>query len=913
MKKYKPKRKHLYYAVILAVVLFLMNLGFGIWAKSSFPKFIAKKNDTAYNIIYEDLDYSLIRGGLVLKNLSIYPKEDSIGKLKTDFRADIEEFTISGVSFYKLIFKEKLKANQIRVKKPSIKFYRTQFQNTNTSKSEFQNSIQIESLAFDQAMFQYIDEDRETLVGSVDNLGIIIKGVRLDKNTLEKKLPFGFSSYNLSCDDFFYQLNPSQQIRSTRLEFKDNLLNLKGFRIETTDTLAVEHSVENGYKLLPAVDSKEFKIDGMDWGFSKEDKFYFKSSKISFDSAFVNIAENQNKTQKEKPLKNLIPFLIEVGNVEVVNSGLVVENDIKLKEINLKIGNIRTDENYKLEMDTISFESPVISLFPPRQIEEIKEILISPFREHVNIEKLKLNKAKIYRFDPSEKTETLVTEDLYLSLNGIEVFPKNNFNKRLHNDNFIIRVRELKLKTDSILIDDLGISKNKKSKKNLLPNNIEIGQIAVQINKIENRNKFSIQPLKLEAENLKTDVGGTAKLKFIGLEEPEIIFYSKSKNKSKTAEKALSSFVEIEQLKISNADFKFLNNRKKKLLELNQINLNLGRITSSVKNPFQYKDIQLTAASVNYRPEGNYDLMAENLTFDNQSLKFSQFKMKPRLTKSQFVRSLKKEKDYYDLKASEFNIISPEFDFSGNNFSFKTPQIRINGMDAYIYRSKIPADDTSKKKMYSQLLREMKFGMEVKKLNIQNSKLVYDEETTDSKGAGRLTFDNFNAEISNLNSGYQRARLPDVRAIIKTDFMNESKLSVIWTFNPMDRSEKFNIRGSIYNFDAEKMTPFIKPYLHATAEGKINEVSFNFTGNNQSAKGDFGIKYENLRATLYNPNTGQPRKTLSTIGNLALKSNTKNQLIEIIIKQVDRKQDKSFFNFFWLCVQQGLKQTVLII
>src|SRR5690606_4607818 len=103
------------------------------------------------------------------------------------------------------------------------------------------------------------------------------------------------------------------------------------------------------------------------------------------------------------------------------------------------------------------------------------------------------------------------------------------------------------------------------------------------------------------------------------------------------------------------------------------------------------------------------------------------------------------------------------------------------------------------------------------------------------KGAGKLIFSNFNANIKNVNSGLGKSSLPDVVATITTNFMNDSRIIAVWTFNPLNRSEKFNIKGSLFNFDAQRMTPFVKPYLHATMEGNMKEVSFNFNGNDVNA------------------------------------------------------------------------------
>src|SRR5690606_27950164 len=284
-----------------------------------------------------------------------------------------------------------------------------------------------------------------------------------------------------------------------------------------------------------------------------------------------------------------------------------------------------------------------------------------------------------------------------------------------------------------------------------------------------------------------------------------------------------------------------------------------------------------------------------------------------KVTRNQFVKSLKKEKDFYTITAKTIHTNHLDFGFNGKDLYIKIPDLNLETVHANIYRSKIPKDDPKKKLMYSKLLRDLPFTLEVENIDLKNSSVEYEEETLESTGAGKLTFSNFNANIKNVYSGFKKTSVPDVRADITTNFMNDSRLKAIWTFNPMNRSEKFNIKGNIYNFDARKMTPFIKPYLHATVEGNMREVHFNFTGNDINATGDFGVKYDDLKVTLYNKDNGKVRKVASTLGNFLVKSNTKDQYKEERIETVVRNQDRSFFNFFWNCVQQGLKQTVLVI
>jgi hypothetical protein len=129
----------------------------------------------------------------------------------------------------------------------------------------------------------------------------------------------------------------------------------------------------------------------------------------------------------------------------------------------------------------------------------------------------------------------------------------------------------------------------------------------------------------------------------------------------------------------------------------------------------------------------------------------------------------------------------------------------------------------------------------------------------------------------------------------------------------MNRAEAFNISGNIYSFNAAKMTPFIKPYVHFTAEGDIQEVRFNFNGNDINATGDFGIKYKGLKVTVYNEKNNKERKLISAVGNVLVKTKTNDEFKKTRIDTVTRNQQRSFYNFFWHCVQQGLKQTLLVI
>jgi hypothetical protein len=141
--------------------------------------------------------------------------------------------------------------------------------------------------------------------------------------------------------------------------------------------------------------------------------------------------------------------------------------------------------------------------------------------------------------------------------------------------------------------------------------------------------------------------------------------------------------------------------------------------------------------------------------------------------------------------------------------------------------------------------------------------------------------------------------------------MNKSPMVVKWRFNVLNKSDGFNIKGSIKNFETNQLAIFTKPYLNATLKGTFDQVYFDYTGNNHTANGNFALRYNNLNMELYQKKNRDKKSVLkSWLGNLLLKNDSGGELTETEI-QVQRIKEKSFFNFFWLCFADGLKKTLL--
>jgi hypothetical protein len=141
--------------------------------------------------------------------------------------------------------------------------------------------------------------------------------------------------------------------------------------------------------------------------------------------------------------------------------------------------------------------------------------------------------------------------------------------------------------------------------------------------------------------------------------------------------------------------------------------------------------------------------------------------------------------------------------------------------------------------------------------------------------------------------------------------MNMAPLAVSWNFDVADQRDIFNISGRALNLPAAGINPFIRPYLHVTATGTIQEMIFNFRGNPKGLNGRFNLRHKDLKVAILDKNNNEKKGFLSAIANLVVKSNSGKLPQDVMVEDVERDPTKSFFNLFWRGIEQGLKKTLI--
>lgn len=398
---------------------------------------------------------------------------------------------------------------------------------------------------------------------------------------------------------------------------------------------------------------------------------------------------------------------------------------------------------------------------------------------------------------------------------------------------------------------------------------------------------------------------------------PKITLIQQKTRKKPVRDDAVQPFskiIHVNDIVLRNGHFTMLNAQKTPVLFARRLSIRIDGITISENTldetvPFRYTSYAWSCDSLYYRAGKHYDVTIGHIGESEKKLTVHHLHYKPRISKTAF-RSLPMEKDRYDIRARSVTADTLQWFFKGDRIHINISKLQIDAATGNIFRSKLPPDDLSRKKMYGELLRNMNPHLTIGSLHISRSRVQYEEEKTAAKGAGKIWFSNLNLTTGKITGGRNRADLVNLQIKASALLMGKARTEIDWTVG-LTPDDAFTLRGRILDFPANALVPFSKPYMNATFSGDLDGVYFNFAGSRSGVSGDFAMTYDNLKVQLYRKKKPDKKnKLVSALANLLIKNDTNRELATTQIS-VPRIKKKSFFNLWWRGLQEGLKKIVL--
>jgi hypothetical protein len=732
------------------------------------------------------------------------------------------------------------------------------------------DTLKISRLGIYDAVFNKTISSTDLLLGS-PNLNITL-AKPADKKTGKKKNPVLFENIRINNGNI-------NVFKHTKQKF----LGVKDFNLFIENLQMTEESVEDK---LPVVFDK-YDIKGKDFFFRPDNLYALKINKITTTNGQMLVENfklipllNFAQFKRFYPKKNKL-FQFDIQKME-------------FKDVVL--------EKNKISLGKANFQNPTLSVYTTNAVVEKSN---KPMSFEINLEDIKLSNGTI-QIIKSDGNKLLTAQSLNLSIN------KFLFNKESVENLIPINYKDFNFSGKNIHytgkqnINVGSVALNSKSGEmrdiSALPTDsktsmdFKANHIAFNINKWE----FIDKKLNLDVKDVLVDgIHGIIKAREGG-------------EKKKIELKGIQFPLVIRKVTLKNSNIIY--DKGDQPLTFNDLNATINNIELKPKADntglaVSVKDYVLTTKNFAYKTKF-YNMSVGLLKVNKNKIQVSNFAMKPLVSRAQFIKMIPVERDLYDLKAGQIAADGHWELFSSNKF-INLSNVVIQSADANIFRSKIPKDDPKEKPLYSKLLRSIKIPLYVSNLDLKNSILVYEEDTPESSGSGKLTFSNFNMNVKNLNSAKFKGKPTQVKIKIDCSFMNLAPFAVDWNFDVANQNDVFAISGKAINLPAEGINPFIRPYLHITAQGTIQEMLFNFKGNPAGLSGTFNLKHKDLKIAILNKDNKEKKGFITAVANLFLKSDSGKFPESVTVENVERDPTKSFFNLFWKGVQEGLKKTLI--
>lgn len=927
--------------ISIIAILFIFSYYISYFLNKRLPHVIAEKNDTPYNLKYGDLSFSLFDSSLNLKNVDISPKDSTTIVDSIQATGRIKEINIVGINFIKLVTQKEVSAYSIHIDSPVVNYYlKEKNEKKDTVKTKVGDSFDVSRIKIKNGMFNLLSSSGNKKLVNVSNFNINFEGVKFNERTVSKKIPFKYSSFDIKLDSMSFLIKDRQIVQSKKVHFSNTTFELNDFVMKPLNRNKNKYLPNKTEADLFDVNASLLSFTNMDWGFNNEDKLYFITDKLLLKKPKITIIETDysrkidslsekiNLKKDDANLINVKKFQIEKGKINSLFSDAQTTK-YNISNVDLAIEGIKMNDftrTNEIPIDYNTFKLNLSSMY--YRLNHAQTLTASV----LNLANSNLI-LKDFRMKPvvskKEFKNSYTKSNVLLDIES-PILKLSKYKWGLKNEDFYFHTNSIKLNHAIVKIIEqkkdnvINEIKDDKPDKKLFDFNLSVDTIKVDRSIFSSDKIFEFKDLDLTILGVNNVNGKVFNVNEIFFKNPKFTLFTKSKKSNQVKNevpkkvKRFDNSININKLRLVNAHLQMvpLDGDKSNLilkniqLDARAIKINQNTVQNNI--PFDYKFLELISSGIDYDISPIYKLNTSTIVYKNGNLSLQKLNLKPKVSRINFTKSLAKQSDLYTVSVNKISSKNFSIGFLPSKKLFiKSDVVVFDQLYANIFRSLLPPDDLSKKTLFSEKLRKLKIDLQLKQVNLVQSKLEYEEEAKKTKDVGKLTFSKINTKILNVNSGLNKKSLPDVIVDWNSEFMN-GDLKVKWVFNPMNTNEKFNIKGSIVNLPAKNLDPFLVPYFNVSANGKLNKIYFDFDGDDENGNGNFSIHYNDLKVNVLNKE-GDKRKFLSSIANAVVKNDSKGELKEQKVENVKRKQDKSFFNFFLACILDGLKKALLII
>lgn len=383
----------------------------------------------------------------------------------------------------------------------------------------------------------------------------------------------------------------------------------------------------------------------------------------------------------------------------------------------------------------------------------------------------------------------------------------------------------------------------------------------------------------------------------------------KTRKKIQTTNKVIS----IGKFNIVETAFEILDAQAKPKIKFDKTNAffeDIKILTSpnDNENHFTYKFIHLDAKNLSAPMSDLHTFAIKDIQVDDKIAEFYDVSINPNYNRTEFQNHIKEEQDVLNLDVPKVVVDSYDFSFDKEQNFIAARSVALSSPVLSVYRNKLLPDQTARKPLYSEMLRDLNMELTIDKINLKKAKITYEEHVSANQKPGKIYFTQLNGVIQNLHN--KKPKHDWVKLSLDANFMGHAPTHIDWDFHVHHPADNFRIKGFVKNLDAQSLDGFLVPNMKAKIDGNVQLTNFDFSGNDLKGTGHMDMTFDDLKVDLLN-HKNEKKGFWSVIANFLVKTNKDKNAEANNIVSVERDQKKSFFNFFWLMLKDGVKQNVM--
>ena len=339
-------------------------------------------------------------------------------------------------------------------------------------------------------------------------------------------------------------------------------------------------------------------------------------------------------------------------------------------------------------------------------------------------------------------------------------------------------------------------------------------------------------------------------------------------------------------------------------LSLNDVETNPEIINAYV--PFKFSEYLVTVKELT-TPLGAYERVKMGvLELDPQNIRVKDISLITKHSKQALSGLIATERDHIDLRIPNIDIDHHSYAIEADTLHVFYEKLALTSAVLEIYRDKAVPENYDTRRLYSEMLRELPFKLKIDIVSIAEATIRYEEDAPNNVEAGVLNFENLNSTITNFSN--LASEKENVQIRLNADLMGTGSLLLDWEFKVQNVNEAFVISGELSNFNTDKLNDFLVPNVRTKTTGTIDQLYFTISGDKYVASGDIKMRYQDFKLQVLNKDRINVNKIVSFIGNLFVSDGSKADANGFRYGEisVERPKNKSFFNYLWVGVEDGL-------